>query len=87
MTRGQFFSSQSANVVAAAAELHEMALRHADEHSQLSFPLESRLSEAGHLEGGRDIQKQFQTVRICASPIGTFARTSGMSSMSNPKMF
>jgi hypothetical protein len=69
MTRGQFFSGQSANAVAAAAELHEMALRHADEHSPAEFPTRVPPLGGGHIEGARDIQKQFQPVSICVSPI------------------
>ncbi len=61
---------QSADVVASAApELYEMALRHADEHLQLSIQLASRLSQAVHLEEAQDIQKQFQTVSIYARQI------------------
>jgi len=57
--------SQSAGVAASGAlELHEIVVRQAGEHLQLSLELAQRLAEANGLEDALEAQRQFAQLSV-----------------------
>jgi hypothetical protein len=68
---------QSADVIASGVqELHEKAVRHAEEQLQLSLGLAQRLTEAAGLEAALDAQKEFaeQTAEAYARQVQELSR-------------
>lgn len=60
LRQGHNLLSNSAEVIASVGtELHEIAVRHADEHLQLSIRLAQGLAEAKGLKEMLDVQKTF----------------------------